>query len=209
MYDPLQSYQQTSSPFAGGATPFGLPYGNQPIATSYPQFAGNPLAGIQAGGYGIHPLQHLQQLQQLMQIQQLQQQLQQLHQLQNPLTQGLQNPILQGLQNPLTQGWQNPMLQGLQNPFSQGLQHPLLHALQNPFQQGQYNPLQFQNPMIGYQPWTQQFGYPLAPQSLIGGGQGFGQGYGQGIGQGFGQIHPLAAQLALRSAGAGISPWGC
>jgi hypothetical protein len=114
------------------------------------------------------------------------------------LAQGpFQNPLLQ-LQNPLLQ---NPLLQ---NPLQSALQNPLIGAgLQNP-----------------YQTIPQQaFGYPLAPQTMIGagnpygGGQQFaGQPYGGGqVGFGQPQIHPLIAQqIALRSlATAGISPWAC
>ena len=97
------------------------------------------------------------------------QQLQQLYQLQ----QLQQLPLQQ-----LMQGQGQPQgIGGQQNPIFQ-------HALT----QG------WPNPMLSQQGWPQeQFGYPLAPQSLIGGGQ----------------IHPLAAQLALRGlTGGGISPWG-
>ncbi|SPE41466.1 hypothetical protein SBA3_430051 [Candidatus Sulfopaludibacter sp. SbA3] len=93
----------------------------------------------------------------------------------------------------LGQAWQNPLLQ------QQLLQQQLLQQLQ---QQQLQQPLL--NPMAALQGWPQTqspFGYPLAPQSLIG---------ATGIGQPTGQIHPLA-QLALRqAAGYGISPLaGC
>lgn len=122
------------------------------------------------------------------------------------LAQGpFQNPLLQSqlLQNPLLQ---NPLLQ---NPLQQ---NPLLSALQNPLiGAGLQNP---------YQTIPQQaFGYPLAPQTMIGAGSPYGGGqqlagqpYGGGqVGFGQPQIHPLIAQqIALRSlATSGISPWAC
>lgn len=123
---------------------------------------------------------HPLQLQQLQQLQHLQQLQQQIQQLQT------QAPGIVGQQNPL-----------FQNPLAQGWHNPLLAAGMQP---------QYHNPMLGYQGWPQPalgypqtaFGYPLAPQSLIG-----------SVGQAYGPMHPLAAQLALRSfTGGGISPWG-
>ena len=99
---------------------------------------------------------------------------------------------------------QNPFLQNplLQNPV---LQNPLVQQalLQNQLQQLAWQNQLF-NPALAAHPWPQQqqqFGYPLAPQGLIGGG---------GIGQigGIGQLHPLA-HLALRQAGGyGMTPYG-
>jgi hypothetical protein len=121
----------------------------------------------------------------------------------HPLAQGLlQNPWLQSqlIQSQLIQ---NPLLAALHSPLLQNpvLQNPLLTAgLQNPYQ------------TIPQQP----FGYPLAPQTLIGASNPYGIGQpftGQPFAgsQTFGQIHPLVAQqIALRSlATAGMSPWGC
>jgi hypothetical protein len=119
---------------------------------------------------------------------------QQPFQAQNPLLQIAlqQNPWLQNalLQNQILQ------YQLSQNPL---LQHP---SAQSPWQNPQL-PVgpqnQLQNPMLAYHGWPQQqqqFGYPLAPQSLIGAG-----GIGQQFGQQFG--HPLA-QAALRQG----APYG-
>jgi len=105
-----------------------------------------------------------------------------------------------GLHPQQFQGYPQQAFQQQQNPWQQyaGL-NPLALALQNPLQHsighaGLQNPLL--NPLLAYQTWQQQqqtpFGYPLAPQSFIGGG----------IGQPYGQINPLA-QLALRQAGMG------
>jgi hypothetical protein len=93
---------------------------------------------------------------------------------------------------------------GLQNPLlAATLQNPLLAAtLQNPLltQTLGYGSGLQQQPQYGGFQQQPQFSYPLAPQSLIGGG----------IGQQFGHINPLA-QLALRQATSyGISPLaGC
>jgi hypothetical protein len=177
-HDPFQAYQ-TLAAFGGGATPYGLPYqGIHPMA-----FATQPYANPGIAGFGPYA-QHLQGLPQ----------------------QGLGYPQHLQAYGQQLQGW-NPFVAGLQNPIQhhqlghQFLQNPLLAAsLQNPLQ----NPL-LQNPMINpllaYQGWQQQqtpFGYPLAPQSLIG---------GPSIGQPYPQINPMA-QFALRQGGFGPSPLG-
>jgi len=167
-HDPFQAYQ-TLAAFGGGATPYGLPYqGIHPLA-----FAAQPYANPGIAGFGPYA----QQLQGLPQ-------------------QGLGYPQhLQAFGQQL-QGW-NPLAAGLQYPIQhhqlghQFPQNPLLAAsLQNPLQ----------NPLLAYQGWQQQmpFGYPLAPQSLIG---------GPAIGQPYPQINPMA-QLALRQGGFGPSPFG-
>ncbi len=178
-HDPYQNLQALAAYF-GGATPFGLPYTAYQPSFNPSSFAGQPQANPGIGGYGIYP-----------------------NKLQGMGIAGQLGPLQQLLT-------QNPLAAGLQNPF---LQHALAQgSLQNP-QLGYHGWPQLQQPQYGYpqapqqnltgpvgtgQPFGQQFGYPLAPQSLIGTG---------GIGQPFGQVHPLA-QLALRqAAGYGISPW--
>ena len=97
------------------------------------------------------------------------------------------------------------MTAGLQHPL---LQHPLAAAaLQHQWINPQLQNPQFQNPMLAYQGWPQQqVGYPLAPQSLIGGGP---YGGNPAIGNpALATLHPLAAQMALRTLGGGISPFG-
>jgi hypothetical protein len=167
----------THDPFQTHQTPFGLP-----IQALQPSFNPMALAGQQFpntgfGGYGINP----QQLQAL-----------------------ALNPLLAAtLHNPyLTNPMINPQL-AYQSLLQQGQQQQW-----NPQQQLYPQQQQFYPQQQGYlqqQGWPQhqqqqQFGYPLAPQSLIGGG----------LGQPEGQIPPLA-QLALRQAsGYGISPFvGC
>lgn len=171
-------------------------------------FQSHQTAGLLSGGVSPFGLP-IQALQQSIPAMGLYPQLPGLQQLQ-----GLNlNPLLHQQQALAQLAWQNPML-------AASLQNPLIHSLINPIQ--------------GYQSWPQQqqqqtFGYPLAPQSFIGGFNqgGFGQpgaygqsgafgqpgGFGQpgAYGQPFGQIHPLA-QLALRQAGGyGINPYagGC
>lgn len=178
-HDPFQAYQTLGA--FGGASPYGLPYaGIHPLA-----LAMQPLTNPGIGGFG-YPQQgqgYAQQSypQQGYPQQGYPQQLQGGGVQQGPWQQ-LQgfNPLAAGLQNPI----QHHQLghQGLQNPMLTGLQNPLINAL------------------LTQQAWQQQqtpFGYPLAPQSLIG---------GPGIGQPYGQINPLA-QLALRQTGLGLSPF--
>jgi hypothetical protein len=195
-HDPFQNYQ-TQGAYSGGATPFGLPYTAFQPSFNPAAMAGQPQTNPGMGGYGAipHPLQgvgiagQLGLLQQILAL--------------NPLAAaGLQNPLLAaGLQHPLTQGqWQNPLLAYQGWPQQQsGYQQ----------QQPQFQTWPQQQPQSGYQQqqpqfqgWPQQpqqqFGYPLAPQSLIGAG-------------GIGQIHPLLAQAlaqaGLRPAtGYGMSP---
>ncbi len=171
-HDPFQNYQ-AFSPYSG------LPY------TAFQPFV-NPIAGQLSnpgiGGYGIYPQPFQGAGLQGAGIAGQQAYGQPIQAL-NPLTAGLQNPLLQ---NPLLQ---NPLLQ---HPFAQGpWQNPLLATtLQN----------QLLNPMIANYGWPQQqqqLTYPLAPQSLIGAG---------GVGLPFGQIHPLA-HAALRQA-AGYAGYG-
>jgi hypothetical protein len=170
---------QSYQPF-GPYTAAASPFG-LPYGGPQPQYGvGSQLSNPAIGAYGIPPqLQQLQQLQHLQMLQQLQQ------------GQGQQFP--QGLGG-------NPM-GGLYNPL---LQHPLAATLLQHQLNSQWNP------MAAYQNWPQQqqFGYPLAPQSLIGGGSPYG-GNPLAGNPGIGGIHPLAAQLALRSlSGGGISPFG-
>ena len=153
--------------------------GASPFGLPYAGQQVSPFATTGFGG-GIHP-QQLQQLQQL-QLQQLQllQQLQGAGQV--PQQHLYQNPMAT-----LQHAWGNPLLS-----------QPLL----NP----QFGPQL--SPMLGYQGWPQQqFGYPLAPQSLIGGGLPYGNPL---IGNpGIGGIQPLGAPLGMRSlAGGGIGPFG-
>jgi len=215
--DPFQNFQ-TIGAYSGGVTPYGVPYtpfqqSFNPMALSGQQWA-NP--GI--GGYGAHQ-QHLQgagfvptQQSSLRQSPLQQNPLQQLQAL-NPLIASLQqtlaqNPLL--AQHILAQSLsQNPFAQTVpQNPYAQTIgQNPYLNAgMQIPFAQAvSQNPFLSpvaQNPFVAQNPWAQhqqqQFGYPLAPQSLIG-----------GIGQPGNQFNPLA-QLALRQAtGYGVSPVAC
>jgi hypothetical protein len=179
MHDPFQSYQTLGA--YSGVSPFSQPYGLQP-----------PFAGQGIGAYGIHP-QQLHQLQQ-----QLHQQLQQLQHLQ--LLQAMQGqgqipgPTFPGA-NPLSSGFQQPVFQ---NPLA-GLQNQWINPQQYPQQ----------NPILAHQGWPQQgwpqqqqFGYPLAPQSLLGGGMGYGT-------PGIGAINPLATQFALRALATGGSPFAC
>jgi len=149
MYDPFQSYQ-TLGAYAGGATPYGLPYGAQPASQVLAGPTGNPLA-TQLLGYGIHPqlLQQIQLLQQLQQIEQIRQ---------------LQAQAYGPAYGPGNFGQPNPILQ---QTLAQALQNPLLTGLQT----------HIPNPALGYAGSPQQqFGNPLLPQSLVGvGGQGYGQ----------------------------------
>ena len=181
MHDPYQNYQ-TLGAYSAAVTPFGLPYGSQPIST----FATPGLAA-----YGIHPHQ-LQQLQQLQLMQQLQGQTQvptpynpfgQIAGV-NPLSPGLPYPLLQ---HALVSPWQNPLLAAA------------LHCqLANP---------QLANPIAAWP--QQQFAYPLAPQSLIGSGVPYG---GNPIPGGpiAGAMHPVAAPWAVRPFGASaVSPFAC
>jgi hypothetical protein len=191
-HDPFQAYQ-TLAAFAGGATPYGSPY--QAIHPS--AYAMQPFANPGITGFGPYA-QQLQGFPQ--QGQGYPQPVQAFAQQLGYPQQQLQGGIGQPSPWQQLQGW-NPLAAGLQNPIQhhqlghQPLQNPLLAAsLQNPFQ----NPMI--NPMLAYQAWQQQqtpFGYPLAPQTLIG---------GAGIGQPYGQFNPLA-QLALRQSGLGLSPF--
>jgi len=109
---------------------------------------------------------------------------------QHPLA-ALQNPLLAAIQNPLiAAALQNPMLQ---NPM---LQNPMLHPLLAQTIAAQQQ--QYPQTGLGGSPFGQT-GYPLAPQSWIG--------QGQGQGAQTGQIHPLYQQLAARAFTPGINPW--
>jgi hypothetical protein len=179
-HDPFQNYQ-AFSPYSGLPQPFVNPVAGQ---LSNPGIGGygiypQPVQGAGLQGAGIAGQQGYGQPVPAL----------------NPLTAALQNPLLQNplLQNPLLQNplLQNPLLQNplLQHPLAQGpWQNPLLTAsLQN----------QLLNPMIANYGWPQQqqqFTYPLAPQSLIGGG---------GVGLPFGQIHPLTHAALRQAAGYG------
>jgi len=196
-HDPFQAYQ-TLAAFGGGATPYGLPYAAiHPLA-----FGMQPLTNPGIGGLGPYAQQGFGYPQQGLGYPQQglgypQQGLGYPQQTQGYPQQGFaqqgypqQPQAIGGQQAPWQQlqGW-NPLAAGLQNPIQQ--HHQLGHfGLQN----------QQLNPILAYQLWQQQqtpFGYPLAPQSLIG---------GPGIGQPYGQINPLA-QLALRQSGLGVSPF--
>lgn len=226
MHDPTQAYSTLGA--YSGATPFGLPYGalqtpgiNPAIAHQWaqamgisPAFSGyqHPAQVGLTGGwqnpFGQNPFGQV-----------------------NPLTQGIQNPLLYAaLQNPQVQHalLQNPLLQNplLQNPWLQ--QNPLL---QNPF----INPIQAQlqahaqqlalqayaaqaggiSPYGGGSPYAQmgspfaqpgltsgQGISPLAPQTWVGQAGGIGYGQGQSI-----QQHPLAQILGRGFQSPGISPW--
>jgi len=208
-HDPFQNFQ-TIGAYSGGATPFGLPYPTPFQSFNPAAFAGQTQGHPGIGGLGAYPnpFQGVGFAPQFSPWQQPQGF--------NPLSAG--NPFAAGLQNPLAAILQNPLLAaGLQQHAAQiPWQNPLTATLQNPLL----------NAMQAYHGWPQQqatpFGYPLAPQTLMGAGgigQGFGQSpYGQspfgqspfGQGNPLGQINPLA-QAALRSsAGYGISPLaGC
>jgi hypothetical protein len=209
-HDPFQAYQTLAA--FGGATPYGVPYaGIHPSAFAMQPLPNPGIAGLghypqqgqgypqQGQGYPQQALGYPQQGQGFPQQGQgyPQQALGYPQQGQGYPQQPGYPQQLQGIagqQGPWQQfqGW-NPLTAGLQNPIQQhqqlghlGLQNPLL------------------NPMLAYQVWQQQqtpFGYPLAPQSLIGGA-----GIGQPYGQPYGQVNPLA-QFALRQSGLGLSPF--
>jgi hypothetical protein len=220
--DPLQSYQTTGA-YSGGQTPYGVPATAfhspfNPLAF-HPQAAVaqqllNPVAqqflNPTAGGYGMVPLSVIPQWQGGFGPQPTPFQnpaiFYSLLQGHNPYIAALQqNPLLAaGIQNPsFAASMQNPLIAGqyplLQHHLTQAhLQNPILAAgLQNPLQNPMINPLQSffaaqQQP---------QFGYPLAPQSLLG---------AAGIGQSFGQFHPLAQGAFRPGVGFGASPFaGC
>jgi hypothetical protein len=160
-HDPFQNYQ-TPGAYAGVGTPFGLPY-----TAFQPSFNPMGIGGQQQinpgiGGYGYpNPLQQgvgvaaqLGPLQQLLAL--------------NSLVAGMQNPFLQHqqAQSPWQQQGQAPWQQQAQLPWQQQL-HQQLHQ--------QLLAAGLQNPQLGLHNWPQQqtqYGYPLAPQSLIGAGIG-------------------------------------
>ena len=170
-HDPFQSYQML-----GQYSPSQLPFG-QPLAGLYPTL--NPIAGA--------------------------------YQTPNPIF-GLSNPAIGGgygnYMNPLQQGLGaqggypgpqaglNPLL-GLHNPF---IQSPIAQlAWQNPWLAASLQN-QFNSPFAQLGGGQQQspFHYPLAPQTMTGGG----------IGQPYGQLNPFAQTALRQQTGYGFSPLG-
>ena len=201
MHDPTQAYYTLGA--YPDVTPLGLPYGTVPTPGINPGI-GHPWTqaiGISPAFAGQHPAQ-----------------LGLTGGWQNPLTQGIQNPLVYtALENPL---FQHALLQNslLQNP----LQHPFINPIQAQLQaHAQQLALQAYaaqaggiSPYGGVSPYVQMVspfihpgltsGYgtsPVAPQTWVGQG---GIGYGQGQST---QPYPLAHVFGHGFQSPGISPW--
>ena len=206
MHDPMQAYYMLGA--YPGVTPFGLPYGTVQTPGINPAI-GHPWTqaiGISPAFSGQHPAQLA-------------------------LTGGWQNPLTQGIQNPLVYAaFENPLVQHallqnslLQNPLLQNpLEHPFIHPIQAQLQaHAQQLALQAYAaqaggiaPYGGVSPYPQMVSpftqpgltsgpgtSPLAPQTWV--GQGGGIGYGQGP-----STQPPLAQVFGRGfQSPGISPW--